>query len=284
MASESFIFPASFAQQRLWFLEQLDPGKSVYHMLYSVRFETCLNLKALTQSLDELARRHESLRTSFVTTDGKPMQVVAKEIKIKLPVTDLSDLPASARERKARWWAESEAGQPFDLTTGPLWRPRLLRFADDDNVLLICLHHIITDGWSMRVLFRELAIYYEAFSAKRTMTLPELAIQYADYATWQREWLEGEELQVQIAHWKNLLDGAPVLLELATDWPRPAIQTFIGARRYLELPESLVGRLRAFSNREGMTLFMVLLAAFDVLLCRYSGQPDVVVGTPFAGR
>ncbi len=284
MASKSFIFPASFAQQRLWFLEQLDPGKSVYHMLYIVRFETVLDVVALEQSLNEIVRRHESLRTSFLTTDGKPVQVVATEMRIELPVIDLSVLPANERAAQGRCWSEREATQPFDLAAGPLIRTRLLRFSENESVLLLCLHHIISDGWSMAVLFRELATFYEAFSANQTTTLPELAIQYADFAAWQHDWLEGEEFERQISYWKRQLDGAPVLLELATDRPRPPVQTFVGARRYVELPEALVQRLRMLSNREGVTLFMTLLAAFDVLLWRYSGQDDVIVGTPIAGR
>jgi len=282
--SKSFIFPASFAQQRLWFLEQLDPGKSVYHMLYVVRFDTRVDVAALEQSLNEVVRRHESLRTSFATVDGQPMQVVAKEIRIEIPVVDLSELSPDERELEAQRWSQREAEQPFDLAVGPLLRARLLRFADDEQVLLICVHHIVSDGWSMRVLFRELSMFYEAFSAKRSLTLPELSIQYADYAAWQREWLRGEELEAQVSYWKNQLEGAPAVLELATDRPRPAMQTFVGARTYVELPASLVQKLRALSNREGVTLFMLLLAAFDVLLWRYSGQQDLVVGTPIAGR
>ncbi len=284
MASNSFIFPTSFAQQRLWFLEQLDPGKSTYNMLYAVRFETCLNLDALVQSLNDIVRRHEPLRTTFSTTDGQPVQVIAKKMSVELPVIDLSELSPSDREQEMRSWSEREAGQPFDLAAGPLLRARLLRLADDENVLLIALHHIVSDGWSMGVLFRELATLYEAFSNHQTITIPELPVQYADYAAWQRDWLQGEELEDQVSYWKKQLDGAPVVLDLATDRPRPPIQTFAGARRYTALSESLVQRLRALSNREGVTLFMTLLAAFDVLLWRYSGQDDVVVGTPIAGR
>src|SRR3954447_15461916 len=165
MVSKSFIFPASFAQQRLWFLEQLDPGKSVYHMLYVVRFDTRVDSAALEQSLNEVARRHESLRTSFATTDGQPMQVVAKEIRIELPVIDLSGLTPSEQEKQTQRWSQREAEQPFNLAAGPLLRARLLRFGENEQVLLICVHHIISDGWSMRVLFRELATFYEAFSA-----------------------------------------------------------------------------------------------------------------------
>lgn len=284
MPSQSYTFPASFAQQRLWFLEQLDPGKSVYNMLYAVRCETRLNFEALEQSLNELVRRHESLRTTFATRDGQPVQVIAQEMRIELPVNDLSALAASDRERERRSWSDREAEQPFDLATGPLFRTRLLRLDDTESVLLIAMHHVISDGWSMGVLFRELATLYETFAADQAPSLPELPIQYADYAAWQRDWLQGEVLAAQVAYWTEQLAGAPAVLELATDRPRPALQTFAGARRYAELSESLVQQLRALSNREGVTLFMTLLAAFDVLLWRYSGQDDVVVGTPIAGR
>jgi len=188
MASKSFIFPASFAQQRLWFLEQLDPGKSVYNMLYSVRFGTRLNLGALEKSLREIVRRHESLRTTFSTTDGQPMQVITKEISIDLPVIDLSELSNTERERETRRWSEHEAEQPFDLATGPLLRVRLLRLSAEENVLLVALHHVVSDGWSLGVFFRELATLYETFSANWAPALPELPIEYADYAPWQREW------------------------------------------------------------------------------------------------
>src|SRR5690349_21266854 len=160
MANKSFIFPASFAQQRLWFLEQLDPGNSVYHMLYAVRFETPLDVGALEQSLNEVIRRHESLRTTFLTIDGKPVQQVAKELRIKIPVINLSGLPPSERQREQQRWSEREAVQPFDLMSGPLLRARLLHLAEDAHILLICLHHIISDGWSMGVFFRELSVFY----------------------------------------------------------------------------------------------------------------------------
>ena len=284
MASKSFIFPASFAQQRLWFLEQLDPGKSVYNMLYVVRFETRLDLGALERSLNEIVHRHESLRTTFSTTDGQPVQVIAKEMSVELPVIDLSGMLNSEREREIRRWSEHEAEQPFDLDAGPLLRVRLLRLAAEENMLLIALHHIASDGWSMGVFLSELTILYESFLADRVPTLPELPIQYADYAVWQRDWLQGEALEAQVSYWTRHLDGAPKVLELATDRPRPPIQTFLGARRYSELPASLVRNLRALANRESVTLFMTLLAAFEVLLWRYSGQDDLVVGTPIAGR
>src|SRR6267142_565339 len=284
MGSESFTFPASFAQQRLWFLDQLDPGQSVYNMLYAVRFESRLNQQALEQSLKEIVRRHESLRTSFATVDGQPMQVIAKESGFALPVADLSGLAPAVREAEARRLAELEGGQPFDLARGPLFRASLLRLGDEDNVLLISVQHIISDGWSMGVLLEELAALYAAFSEGRSSPLTELPLQYADYAVWQRDWLQGDSLKTQLQFWTEHLHGAPAALELATDRARPAVQTFHGARVFTELPASLADRLRVLSRREGVTLFMTLLAAFDVLLWRYSGQDDVVVGVPIAGR
>lgn len=284
MASESFRFPASFAQQRLWFLDQLDHGKSVYNMLFAVRIETHLNLPALEQSLAEIVSRHESLRTTFAAVDGQPMQVIAKVRKVKLVVINLSDLPESDRESEARRMAEVEGEQPFDLAAGPLLRTTLLTLAESKSVLLITTHHIVNDGWSMGVFLRELAVLYEAFSAGERSPLAELPVQYADYAAWQRDWLQGDVLEEQVSYWRQQLSGAPAALELAADRPRPTIQTFKGARCYTELPASLTDRLRGFSGREGVTLFMTLLAAFDVLLWRYSGQADVLVGTPIAGR
>jgi amino acid adenylation domain-containing protein len=281
---EPFIFPASFSQQRLWFLEQLDPGKSVYHMLYAVRFETALNASALKRALNEIVCRHESLRTSFVAIDGQPMQAIAGEVSFDLPFIDLSSLDRGAAEAQARHWAQEEGERTFDLTTGPLLRAHLIRLSDENHVLVIAMHHIISDGWSMGVFLRELATLYEAFSAGRPSPLPELAVQYADYSVWQREWLQGEVLEDQLVYWRKHLEGIPGSLELAADRPRPPIQSFAGAREYSELPSSLADGLRAFSRREGVTFFMTLLAAFDLLLWRYSGQDDIVVGTPFAGR
>ena len=281
---EPFIFPASFAQQRLWFLEQLDPGKSVYHLLYAVRFETALDLSALEQALDEIVRRHESLRTSFITVDGQPMQAIARHQSVALPLVDLRALGRQEAEDEVKRWAAQEGERPFDLAAGPLLRAHLLHLSDLEKVLVIAMHHIVSDGWSMGVFLHELAILYEAFSEDKPSPLPELPVQYADYAAWQREWMQGEVLEAQLSYWRKHLAGAPTALEIATDRPRPAIQTFAGARNYRVLSPSLADRLRAFSRREGVTLFMTLLAAFEVLLWRYSGQQDVVVGTPIAGR
>jgi amino acid adenylation domain-containing protein len=281
---EPFIFTASFAQQRLWFLEQFDPGKSVFHLLYAVRFDGRLNLSSLEQALNEVVRRHESLRTSFVTVDGQPMQAVARELVLEVPVIDLRTLGKLEAEAEARRWAQIEGERPFDLTSGPLLRATLIRISAEENVLVIAMHHIVSDGWSMGVFLRELASLYEAFCAGQPSPLPELPVQYADYSVWQREWMQGDVLAAQLSYWSQHLADAPPTLEIATDRPRPAIQTFAGARHYTEVPASLADRLRAFSRREGVTLFMTLLAVFDVLLWRYSGQDDVVIGTPIAGR
>lgn len=281
---DSFIFPASFAQQRLWFLDQLDPGMSVYHIAYALRLGSNVDVKALERAVSELIRRHEVLRTTFVTIDGQPMQAIAKEVDFELPVIDLSELGMAEAELEAQLRLERESERPFDLARGPLLRVQLIQVADEDNRLLVIMHHIISDGWSTGVFVRELATLYEEFAAGAASPLPELPIQYADYAAWQREWLVGEVLDKQIRFWRDHLDGAPTTLELATDKPRPAVQSFRGGRCYADLPASFADRLRALSRREGVTLFMTLFAAFDVLLWRYSGQDDIVVGTPMAGR
>ena len=284
MAIESFIFPASFAQQRLWFLDQLHPSQSVYNMVYAVRFEAPIKFAELERSLNEIVRRHESLRTTFTSIDGQPMQVIKTHRDFTLPLVELSQLPPAEREVQSQAYAEQEAGQPFDLAKGPLLRTTLMRLGERENVLLVVMHHIVSDGWSMGIFLRELATLYEAFSQNRQSPLPELPVQYADYAAWQREWLQGDALEEQVSYWRAHFSDAPAALELAADRPRPPIQTFKGATRYTDLPASLVDRLRALSRAEGVTLFMTLLAAFDVLLWRYSGQADIVVGTPIAGR
>ncbi|MEP6914054.1 MAG: condensation domain-containing protein, partial [Acidobacteriota bacterium] len=284
MHDDSFMFPTSFAQQRLWFLEQLDPGKSVYTMLYAVRFASRIDQRALAQSLAEIIRRHESLRTHFETVDGRPMQVVAQEPAFNLAVTDLRGLPPAEEYAAVQREAQREGEQPFDLAAGPLIRARVLLLEQGASGLLIAVHHIVSDGWSMGVLFQELAALYPAFSEGRTSPLADSPLQYADYAVWQREWLQGDALDEQIGFWKTLLADAPAVLDLATDRQRPAVQMFQGARRHIELPPGLINRARAFSRAHGATLFMTLLAAFEVLLWRYSGQEDLVVGVPIAGR
>ncbi len=275
--------PLSFAQQRLWFLDQLEPGSSFYNTTAAVRLDGPLNISALNSAFDEIIRRHESLRTTFGSVGGAPQQVIAPELKLTLPVFDLGSLPASEREAEASLRAGEEAQRPFDLSIGPMLRATLLRLGDEEHILLLTMHHIISDGWSMRVLVREVATLYEAFAAGKPSPLPAPSIQYADYAAWQREWLQGALLENQIEYWKRRLEGAATL-ELPTDRARPPVQTYIGARCDFELTDELSQQVKEFSQRAGATLFMTLMAAFQTLLHRYSGQEDICVGTPVAGR
>jgi amino acid adenylation domain-containing protein len=274
----------SFAQQRLWFFNQLDPGNSAYNIPAAVRLKGPFNLAALEQCLNEIVKRHESLRTTFGKVDGRPTQVVAPTLTIKLPVVDLRKLPAGERDIEVRRLVTAEAQRPFDLSQGPLIRGTVLRLADEEHVGLLTMHHIVSDGWSTGILIREMAALYVAFCAGGSSPLPALPIQYADFAHWQRQWLQGEVLETQIAYWQKQLAGAPALIELPTDHPRPAMQTFRGAHQSLVLPKHLKDGFKALSRQEGVTLFMTLLAAFKVLLNRYTSQDDVLVGTPIANR
>jgi amino acid adenylation domain-containing protein len=274
----------SFAQQRLWFFDQLEPGLSAYNIPAAVRLKGPLNLAALERSLNEIVKRHESLRTTFGKVDGRPTQVIAPTLTIHLPVVDLRKLPASKRETEVRRLVTAEAQRPFDLSQGPLLRGTVLRLGDEEHVGLLTMHHIVSDGWSTGILVREVAMLYVAFCAGGSSPLPELPIQYADFAHWQRQWLQGEVLETQIAYWKEQLAGAPALIDLPTDHPRPAVQTFWGAHQSLVLPKHLQEGFKALSRQEGVTLFMTLLAAFKVLLYRYTSQDDLIVGTPIANR
>jgi amino acid adenylation domain-containing protein len=276
--------PLSFAQQRLWFLEQLEPGSTAYNMPAAVRLTGELNVGALAQAMSEIIRRHEVLRTSFTLRDGRPVQLIAEARPISLAPVDLSHLSEEERENEARRLATEEAARPFDLSSGPLLRVSLLRLGEDEHILIVTMHHIVSDGWSMGILVHELATLYAAFSAGEASPLPELQIQYADYAHWQREWLQGEVLEEQLRYWREQLGDAPPLLTLPTDRPRPAVQTDHGAVHSLRLSASLTAALRALSQREGTTLFMTLLAAFQTLLSRYSEQEEIVVGTAIANR
>jgi amino acid adenylation domain-containing protein len=274
----------SFAQQRLWFFNQLDPGNSAYNIPAAGRIMGPLNLAALEQCLNEIVKRHESLRTTFGKVDGRPTQVIAPTLTIKLPVVDLRKLPAGERETEVRRLVTAEAQRPFDLSQGPLLRGTVLRLGDEEYVGLLTMHHIVSDGWSTGILIREMATLYVAFCAGGSSPLPALPIQYADFAHWQRQWLQGEVLETQIAYWKEQLAGAPALIDLPTDHPRPAMQTFQGAHQSLVLPKHLKDGFKALSRQEGVTLFMTMLAAFKVLLNRYTSQDDLVVGTPIANR
>ena len=274
--------PLSFAQQRLWFVDRLEPGSPAYNMAGALRLRGALDVRTLRRCLDELARRHETLRTVFAERGGAPVQVVRPPAPVPLPVLDLGALPDP--EREAGRLAGEEALRPFDLARGPLLRATLLRLGGDDHVLCFTLHHVVGDGWSMGVLTREVSALYGAFARGASSPLPELPVQYADYAVWQRERLGGEALRDEIGWWRATLAGAPPLLEVPTDRPRAAgLGPRAGRHEFLLSPGASRG-LRELARGEGATLFMALLAGWQALLARYSGQDDVVVGSPVAGR
>ncbi|MGZ3457554.1 MAG: amino acid adenylation domain-containing protein, partial [Archangium sp.] len=276
--------PLSFAQQRLWFLDQLEPGGHAYNIPVALHMRGALDVRALQRGFDELVRRHESLRTSFGSEAGQPLQVISPAAPLRLDVVDLTCLPSSEREAEARRLAEVEALAPFDLARGPLLRTTLLRLQSTEHLLLLTMHHIVSDGWSMGLLVREMAALYEAFRAGEPSPLPELTLQYADYAAWQREWLRAEALEAQRSWWLQRMEGAPQALELPTDKPRPAVRSHRGALFRTTFSPRLTGALHTLGRREGATLFMTLLAGFQVLLSRYSGQTDIVVGSDIANR
>ena len=276
--------PLSFAQQRLWLVDRLDPGSPAYNMPSALRLRGALDAAALRAGIGELMRRHETLRTTFEEQGGAPVQVVHPPAGAALRVVDLRGLPDDARERQARSLAGAEAVRPFDLARGPLLRSTLLCLDEDDHVLCFTMHHVVGDGWSTDVMVRELSALYDAFSRGEPSPLPELPVQYADFAVWQREWLGGGVLEAQIAYWKERLAGAPPLLEIPTDRPRALARDARAGSHGFTLSPEVARRLRALSRREGATLFMTTLAAWQALLGRYAGQEDVVVGTPVAGR
>jgi amino acid adenylation domain-containing protein len=276
--------PLSFAQERLWFLDQLDAGRSPWNLFTAVRFEGKLDLGVLAAALDEVVRRHEALRTTFPVAGGRPVQVIAPALHLGLPVADLTGLPGDLREAELARWMEEEFRRPFDLGTGPLARALALRMGPEDHAVALTLHHIVSDGWSMGVLIRELGDLYEAIAAGRTSSLPELPVQYADFAVWQRSWLAGPVLDRELGWWRERLAEAPALLSLPLDLPRPAVHAFRGRRRRATLPPALVEDLEALSRRGGATLFMTLLAAWKGFLFRITGEPDLLVGTPVANR
>ena len=286
---EVFVFPASFAQQRLWFIDQLVPGNAFYNVPTALRLTGSLNLIALEQTFNEIVRRHETLRTRFGIVEGQLVQAIAPTLKVSLPVVDLRDLLADARELQAKQLIEQESQRPFDLATGPLLRLTLLKLDETEHILLLNLHHIVSDDWSIGVLIRELKAIYTAFALKQPCPLPELPLQYADFAHWQREWLQElgatheSPLQAQLAYWRQQLGGIE-RLNLPSDRPKPARQTYQGAIQFLELPKSIREALEALSQQEGVTLYMTLLAAFQTLLYRYTQQEDIAVGSPIANR
>lgn len=276
--------PLSFTQQRLWFLHQLEPDSTAYSIPIVLRLSGRLDRAALASALAAVIERHENLRTTFPAQGSHLRQVIAPEPTTALHLLDLSYLAPLMREAVARRLVEQEIKQPFDLARGPLLRCRLLQLVEHtDHMLLLTMHHIISDGWSMNILMRELTLLYTAFSQNQAATLPPLPIQYADYALWQRSWLQGEILEQHLNYWKRQLAGM-LPLKLPGDYPRPSAPTFRGARFHLSLPHELHQRLRRLSQREGATLFMTLLAAFQVLLMRCCGQEDIAVGTTIANR
>jgi len=276
--------PLSFGQQRLWFLDQLEPGGLAYNMPAAVRLRGALDGDALAWSLGEVVRRHEVLRTVFRLDGEEPLQVPRPAAPVPLPRVDLAALPAGRREAAARRLLAAAAGRPFDLGAGPLLRPLLLRLDPLEHRLLVVVHHIASDAWSMGLLVRELSALYAARRRGEASPLPELPLQYADYAAWQRGWLRGAALAAQLAWWRQALAGAPPLLDLPTDRPRPARQSFRGGRLAHRFDAALGEAVRALGRARGATAFMIHLAAFQALLGRYSGQPVVVVGTPIANR
>ena len=264
--------PLSFAQQRLWFMEQVAPLNAAYYIPCALRLSGPLDVRALEQALTEIVSRHEILRTTFDTLDGDPVQVISPTVTFSLPVVDLRPLPENEREGEALRLAEAEARLPFNLRTGPLFRAKLLCLADDDYIVLVTMHHIISDGWSIGIFFRELAWLYEAFSLGTPSPLPELPIQYTDFTLWQRDWLQGQVLDTQLSYWKQELSNHASSLNLPTDFPRPAVQTYRGAHEVITIPKELTEALKTLAHQDGATLFMALLAAFKLLLYRYSGN------------
>jgi amino acid adenylation domain-containing protein len=276
-----FVFPTTFAQQRLWFLEQLQPGSTSYLVPWSLRIEGELNASALEKSLAEIIRRHEILRTTFSWRDEMPMQVVGSPA-FTLTVLNISGLDRP--EEKAAEMGRAEARIPLDLEHGPLFRAQLLRLNPQLHILLLTMHHIIFDGWSRRILIQELSALYDAFCAGRPSLLPPPNLQYADYAVWQRQQLQGTNLEKQLSYWRKQLAGVPASLDLPVDRPRPPVQTFNGAKLPIAFSKDLTEKLNTFSRQNGATLFMTLLAGFQTLLSRYSLQDDIAVGTPIANR
>lgn len=279
----------SFAQERLWLLDQLEPGRSVYHMSARFRLSGPLNSEALARSLSEIVRRHESLRTTFESVEDRPVQVIAPHTiavgrgLFTLRTIDLRHVAESQRESEALRIADEEIRRPFNLAADLMMRAGLFCLAAEEHILFLAMHHIASDGWSMGILYRELSVLYEAFSAGRPSPLPELSIQYADFAQWQRRQLQEGVLEPQVAYWKRQLHGLPIV-DLPADRPRPAVQSHRGARQMGWLPKSPTEALKDLSRQERASLFMTLLATFKVLLYRHTGQDDVVVGTPIAGR
>ncbi len=281
---ENNTFLLSFGQQRLWFVQGLSPDSYVYNIPHALRLKREVNINVLETAMSEIVRRHEILRTTFVVRDAQPVQVIASPKPLKLTVDDLSGLEAEEREAEALRLANAEARYIFDLENGPLFRTRLLRLAADDFVLLVCMHHIICDAWSLGVFYRELEELYSAFLQNQPSRLADLPFQYADFACWQRESLQGEVLEKQLEYWRDQLSQSLSPLELPTDHPRPTVQTFVGATKSKVLPKYMTRALEEISHQAGATMFMTLLAVFQTQLHLYTGRKDIVIGTATASR
>ncbi|MFB2838245.1 amino acid adenylation domain-containing protein, partial [Floridanema evergladense] len=276
--------PLSYAQTRLWFIDQFESNSGLYNIPFAIHLEGNLEVVTLEQSLQEIVMRHEALRTNFLTVDGQPNQIIQGQTNWRLSVVDFKHLSPNQQEIVALELLQQQAIEPFDLANGSLFRATLVKLSDTEHILLLCMHHIVSDGWSIGVLLAELAALYNAYAQSLPSPLSPLPIQYADFALWQRQWLQGEVLQTQLSYWQNQLADAPALLSLPTDRPRPAVQTFVGGHQKFALSAQLTEKLNQLSQEQGVTLFMTLLAAFNTLLYRYSGQTDIVVGTPIANR
>ncbi|MBE9229036.1 non-ribosomal peptide synthase/polyketide synthase, partial [Phormidium sp. LEGE 05292] len=276
--------PLSYAQTRLWFIDQFEPNSSLYNIAAALRLEGNLEVTALEQSLKEIVQRHEALRTNFITVDGQANQIIHEQTNGKLSVVDFKHLSESESEIAAAELVQQQANQPFNLANDCLLRSTLVTLSETEHILLICMHHIVSDGWSIGVFVEELTALYNAYAQGLLSPLTPLPIQYTDFALWQRNWLQGEVLQSQLSYWQNQLTGAPAFLTLPTDRKRKAKQTFVGAHQQFALSAQLSEKLNQLSQEQGVTLFMTLLAAFNTLLYRYSGQTDIVVGSPIANR
>ncbi len=276
--------PLSFAQQRIWFLHHLDPSSSNYHMLSVLRLVGALDVKVLEASLNAIVSRHDILRTTFPVIDGKPMQEIAPTYRFSLVAENLCYLSVVERKEAVTRAAQTEKQHPFDLAQGPLFRVALFQLDEAEHVLLLSLHHILADAWSMGILSHELALFYNAFVNHEVPGIAPLTVQYADFAIWQKEWLQGDVLEGQLRYWTQQLRGAPPLLALPTDHPRQARQRYSSQFYPVHFSADLSQKINDFARQSGVTLVMVILAAFQILLCRYSGQEDITVGMPVANR
>ena len=275
--------PLSFAQERMWFLNQLEPESPAYNEPRAMRLVGVLVVEALGKSLNHIVARHEALRTTFVLVDGNPMQRIADRRSVEMPLVDLRGHAVQDRDAEAHRLINEAIRRPVDLSRDLMLRALLLRLDTEQHILVLVKHHIASDGWSSGIFWQEVTALYEAHVCDRSADLRELPVQYADYSAWQREWLRGEVLETQLSYWRGQLDNLS-MLQLSTDRPRPAIQSFRGAKQTLILPKELSEALKTFSRKEGVTLYMTLLAAFQTLLYRYTGQDDIAVGSPIAGR